>query len=79
MLSLTRHENGKTRIIPPLVAPGAVGEQDFEVVEQAVRRTVLAIAARAVEERLNADRSDYDGPAAFCACGQTARTVGRPI
>ena len=78
VLSLTRHENGKTWIIPPLVAPGAVDAQDLEAFEQAVRRKVLAIAARAVEERLNADRSDYDGPAAPCACGQTARYVGRP-
>ena len=38
---------------------------------------MLALAARAVEERLNADRSDHDGPAAPCACGQTARYVGR--
>ena len=38
---------------------------------------MLALAARAVEERLNADRSDHDGPAAPCARGQTARYVGR--
>ena len=63
--------------IDALVAPGAADAQDFEAFEQAVRRKVLAIAARAVEERLNADRSDYAGPAAPCACGQTARTVGR--
>ena len=53
------------------------GEQDFEALEQAVRRKALALAARAVEERLNADRSDHDGPAAPCARGQTARYVGR--
>ena len=30
-----------------------------------------------VERRLNADRSDYAGPTASCACGQAARYAGR--
>lgn len=57
---------------------GRADEQDLEALEQAARRKALAVAARTVEGRLNADRSDHDGPAAPCACGQTARTVGRP-
>ena len=40
--------------IDALVAPGAADAQDFEALEQAVHGKVLAIAARAVEERLNA-------------------------
>jgi hypothetical protein len=43
----------------------------------AARRRALHVAARAVERRLNADRSDHDGPSAACACGKAARYVGR--
>ena len=50
---------------------------DFEAVEQAARRQALRVAARAVERRLNADRSDYQGSTVSCACGQTARYAGR--
>lgn len=42
-----------------------------------MRRRVLAVAARAVEQRLNADRSDETGPTMSCACGQSARYAGR--
>jgi uncharacterized protein UPF0236 len=38
---------------------------------------VLAIAARAIEQRLNADTSDYGGSEQLCACGGTARYVER--
>ena len=50
---------------------------DFEALETAVRQRALALAARAVERRLNADRSDYAGPRVPCACGETARYAGR--
>jgi hypothetical protein len=43
----------------------------------AVRRQALRVAARAVEQRLNADTADHTGPTAPCACGQPARYVGR--
>ncbi len=35
------------------------------------------MAARAVEQRINADTSDDTGPSRPCACGQPARYVGR--
>ena len=35
------------------------------------------MAARAVERRLNADRSDHRGPVIACACGGEARYAGR--
>ncbi len=35
------------------------------------------MAARAVEQRLNADTSDHTAPTARCACGQPARYAGR--
>lgn len=38
---------------------------------------MLQIAARAVEHRLNADRSDYVGPTFPCLCRKMARYAGR--
>ena len=43
----------------------------------AARRQALRLAARALEQRLNADTSDYAGPQLACACGQSARYIGR--
>jgi hypothetical protein len=54
-----------------------VDRLDFEAIETAARQRVLRVAARAVEQRLNADRSDHSGPILRCACGQTARYAGR--
>ena len=55
-----------------------MGERiDFEAIETAARHRVLAIAARAIEQRLNADTSDYSGPERPCPCGNTARYVDR--
>jgi hypothetical protein len=56
---------------------GAVEEWDFEAIETAVRRKAMRVAARAVEQRLNADTSDHAGPMAPCKCEQPARYVGR--
>lgn len=42
-----------------------------------MRQRALALAARAVEQRLNADRSDHVGATTPCACGATARYAGR--
>ena len=63
--------------IEALVGPGATDGLDFEAIEQAARRQALRVAARAVERRLNADRTDYLGPTVSCACGQAARYAGR--
>lgn len=49
---------------------------DLEALEMAVRRQALHLAGRAVEQRLNADRSDAE-TAARCECGQGARYAGR--
>ena len=43
----------------------------------AARRQVLRVAARAIQQRLNADTSDHVGPTVSCACGQAARYAGR--
>ena len=55
-----------------------MGERiDFEAIETAARHQGLAIAARVIEQRLNADTSDYRGREQPCACGGTARYVDR--
>jgi hypothetical protein len=43
----------------------------------AARRKAMRVAARAVEQRINADTSDHVGPTAPCACRQSARYAGR--
>ncbi len=43
----------------------------------AVRQQALQLAARAVEQRLNADTSDNAGPRLPCPCGGEARYAGR--
>jgi hypothetical protein len=50
---------------------------DFEAIETAARRHALALAARAIEQRLNTDTSDHAGPSLGCECGQAARYAGR--
>jgi hypothetical protein len=50
---------------------------DFEAVETALRRRVMAVAARLLAQRLNADLSDHTGPAIGCPCGGEARYAGR--
>ena len=54
-----------------------VDKLDFEGAELHLRNAVLEIAARALEQRINADTSDYTGPQRPCFCGQTARYVDR--
>jgi Uncharacterised protein family (UPF0236) len=50
---------------------------DFEAIEIAARRKALAVAARVIEGRINADTSDHTGPAMRCPCGEMARYAGR--
>ena len=63
--------------IEALVGPGAANGLDFEAIETAARRRALAVAARAVERRLNGDPSDHAGPTVRCDCGKAARYAGR--
>ncbi len=63
--------------IEALVGEGAVDGCDLEAIEIAARREALRVAARAVEGRLNADKSDHAGPTARCSCGKAARYAGR--
>ncbi len=43
----------------------------------AARRQALRLAARALEQRLNADTSDHAGPELPCSCGEPAQYRGR--
>ena len=43
----------------------------------AARRQALRLAARALEQRLNADTSDHVGPELPCPCGGFAQYHGR--
>jgi len=45
--------------------------------ETAARRQALRLAARALEQRLNADLSDHAGPELPCSCGGLAQYHGR--
>jgi hypothetical protein len=63
--------------IEALLGAAVAEEVDLEAVETALRRRVLRVAARQLQERFNADHSDYAGPARSCACGQPARYVER--
>lgn len=50
---------------------------DLEAIETAARRQALGLAARAIEQRINADSSDYAGTHLPCGCGEPARYAGR--
>src|SRR5258707_946305 len=43
----------------------------------AARQQALRLAARALEQRLNADTSDHTGPELSCSCGEPAQYRGR--
>src|SRR5438270_12296876 len=60
-----------------LLGRSTVQDLDLEAVEMAARRQALRLAVRALEQRLNADASDYAGSQLACACGQSARYLGR--
>jgi hypothetical protein len=50
----------------------AIASLDLKAVEMAVRWQALSLAARALEQRLNADASYYVGPELPCSCGGPA-------
>jgi hypothetical protein len=61
-----------------LLGRQALADLDLEALESAVRRQALALAARAVEQRLNADHSDAAGAQQRCrCCGKQARCTER--
>ena len=63
--------------IEALLGQTTADSLDLEAVETAARRGALQVAALALQERLNADGSDWQGPRLPCGCGNTARYAGR--
>ena len=57
-------QNDIVQEIEALLGRQAIHDLDFEAVEMAARRQALRLAARALEQRLNADTSDHVGPEA---------------
>jgi len=53
-----------------------VAELDFEALEVALRQRTLGLAARAIEQGLNADLSDEAVSPVDCSCGKPARMLG---
>src|SRR5437588_231020 len=65
-------QNEIAREIETLLGNQSIADLDFEAIEMAARRQSLRLAARALEQRLNADTSDYVGPELPCPCGGVA-------
>jgi hypothetical protein len=63
--------------VEALLGPEAVAEVDLEALEMALRQGTLRLAARALEQRLNADTSDEVGSRIPCRCGGEAQFAGR--
>jgi len=63
--------------IEVLLGSGSVADLDFEAVEMAARRQALRLAARALEQKLNADTGDHAEPELPCPCGARAQYRGR--
>ena len=63
--------------VEALLGRGAVDEVDFEALEMALRQGTLRLAARAIEQRLNADTSDEVGSRIPCRCCGEAQFAGR--
>jgi hypothetical protein len=73
----TEIQNDIVQEIEALLGRQAIRDLDFEAVEMAARRQALRLAARALEQRLNADTSDHVGPELPCSCGGSAQYHGR--
>lgn len=54
-----------------------VQELDFEALEAGLRSKVMRIAGRFLEQKLNADHSDFGGRQIPCSCHAVARYAGR--
>src|SRR5215469_6422044 len=70
-------QNEIVQEIETLLGHQSITELDFEAVEMAARRQALRLAARALEQRLNSNRSDSAGSELPCPCGGTAHYHGR--
>ena len=75
---MTRHARSTFSVLDgACCGPRRVDAQDFEAVEQALRRRVLDLAAQGLAQYFNADDADHSDSTVACACGATARYAGR--
>jgi hypothetical protein len=63
----TSPQNEIVQEIEAILGRQSIASFDFEAVEMAARRQALSLAARGLEQRLNADTSDYAGPELSCS------------
>ena len=63
--------------VAALLGPRRGDAQDFEALEQALRRRALDLAALALAQYFNADDADHSDSTVACACGGRARYAGR--
>ncbi len=63
--------------IETLLGRQSLADLDFAAVEMAARPQALGVAARAMEQRLNADTGYHVGRELPCPCGSCARYHGR--
>ena len=63
--------------VAALLGPRRADGQDFEALEQALRRRALGLAAQALAQYFNADDADHSDSTVACACGGKARYAGR--
>src|SRR5438046_230221 len=70
-------QNEIVQEIEDLLARQSIADLDLEALEMAARCQALRLAARALEQRLNTDTSDYVGPELPCPCGGSAKYHGR--
>ena len=73
----TTLQNEIVQEIEALIGRQAIQDLDFEALEMAARRQALQLAARALEQRLNADTSDHSDVERVCPCGAPAQYRGR--
>lgn len=73
----TALESEVVQEVEALLGREAVAELDFEALEMALRHGALRLAARAIEQRLNADTSDEVASCVPCRCGSQAHFAGR--
>jgi hypothetical protein len=63
--------------IETLLGRQCLSRLDLEALENGAKRVALRLVAEIVEQKLNANHSDDQGPWAQCACQQQARYAGR--
>ena len=60
--------------VTALLGPRRAEAQDFEAIEQALRRRALDLAAQGLAQYFNADHDDHSDSTVACACGARRAT-----